>query len=670
MNKRKIIISQWMVARMLVIAMTLPPCLSLADETSLELSARYEQAIQQLTETQNRIGTESNHYPSSRENYLLKKLEYYRFLNSYIKDRRKALAAEGISISVISKDDLLFLKGYGLADKAAKTPATPLTLFAIGSVSKLFTGIAIMQLVEQGKIDLDAPLENYIPGFGYKTHYPSGDPITVRTLMTHQSGLVGDILKGWGSVNEQEHDIRELVGNFNDEYVAYPPGYISTYSNSAVGLLGIVIEEVSGIDFKTYVKKNICMPLGMIASNFSLRDYMRSKLAKSYDSEGVESPFIYIRDEPAGSFISNTLEMSLFMRMVLNGGTLFGRQILKQPTLEQMFIPQNSDIALDFPQDHGMKWGLSWGLYHPMLFYAGKYAGHDGGISSYYTQLHMLPEYGLAVIVVTNSATELSSDVADMAMIKALEIFKGIRKPSPEPLPPIVPLNQNHIQQTSGSYATNHFGLVSIYPKDYSLFAVSSALGDIELELKPHADNWMSLYLNNQPAPGLEHLRITVRNGEHERYMGIEDRRPNGAIISMPEGSEYEIPEEPSPEWANRVGWYRIINPDSDMFGDPDISIQFLHSGVLGYTVEGGSSTVLDPIHEDEAIRTGRGRNINETIQVVDCNGEQCLYWLGYLLRKVSDLTASTYAQKAASLQDLEKKGREIEKKLFRSDRF
>jgi len=91
---------------------------------------------------------------------------------------------------------------------------------------------------------------------------------------------------------------------------------------------------------------------------------------------------------------------------------------------------------------------------------------------------------------------------------------------------------------------------------------------------------------------------------------------------------------------------------------------------MFSFTVQGDSSIVLDPISKDEAIRTGQGRNINETIQVVDCNGEECLYSLGYVLKKVSDLAVSTYAQKAAGLQDLEKKGREIEKKLIRSDRF
>jgi CubicO group peptidase (beta-lactamase class C family) len=672
MKDDELLLRQWMVTGILVMILAFLPRIGVADEVSLKLSSEYKQALQLLEKRENSTGNESSLYRTAgMGGYLRKKLEYNRFLDAYIKEKRQELAAEGVSVSVISKNDLLFLKGYGHADKETQTEVTPFTLFRVGSVSKVFTGIAIMQLVEQGKIDLDAPLENYLPGFGYKTHYPDADPITVRTLMTHQSGLVGDILNGSTSVSELKSDFRDLVNLFNDEYVAYPSGYISSYSNSAVSLLGIVIEEVSGIEFSKYVKNNICWPIGMIATNFSLHDFMRPLLADSYNSEGVENPFLYIRDEPAGSLISNSLEMSLFMRMILNGGKLLGQRILKESTLEQMLVQQNSDIELDFPQDHGMKWGLSWALYHPTLSSLGKYVGHSGSVNDYYTQMHILPDHGLAVIVETNAQIELSTDVADMAMLKALEIFKGIKRSSAQSLPPIVPLAQNHIQQTVGNYATNHLGLLTIYANNHRLFAVSSAQGVMEFELKPHADNWFSLYQNNQPAPGYENLRITIKNGKRERFVGVQYYDTNGVIISSPEGSEYEIPDELPPEWLDRVGWYSVINGgDSEVSSDPVVSIQVLQPGVLSYAVIADSTTVLDALYEDEAIRRGRGRNINETIQIVDCNAEECLNHLGFLLKKQPDTTLSTYSRKVVSSDDQNKKGKEIEKMLMRRSRF
>ena len=636
------------------------PKVGLADEDIQPLSSQSYHALNLLDQTEN--GTKA-----WSKDYLRKKRQYSRFLDGYIKAKRKELGAEGVSISVISKDDQLFLNGYGYADKAAQTPATPETLFGIGSVSKLFTGIAVMQLVEQGEIDLDAPLETYIPEFGYKTHFPDAGPITIRTIMTHQSGLIGDIEKGWSSVAGPEHDFNELVDFLKEEYVAYPTGYISSYSNCAVALLGIVIEKVSGMEFRDYIEENICKPLGMLRSNFALRDDMLPALAKSYDSEGAEFPFKYIRDEPAGAFISNTKEMSLFMRMILNGGELSGRQILKTATLKEMFVQQNKNIEFDFPDDHGEKWGLSWLLSSPALAYAGKYVGHDGYVpNNFVTQLHILPEHGLAVVVETNSERggEISGAVADMAMVKALEIFKGLKRPGAPSIPPLVPLTQDHIKQTAGTYATNEEGLLSIYPgpeKDRLLAAVD----DLEMELKPHQDGWFSFYLNDQPVLELENIRITVKNGPQGRFVGIQYYNESGAIFSEPFGCEYQIPEEIPPSWKNRVGEYDIINPDWNIPDDFTVSIQILPSGILTST-----DLVFDPIFDDQAIKMGLGRGLNETVQVVDCDGGECLYFRGYLLKKQSDQKRTLDNRQIIGPSDLRQKVLGIEKKLTRRFSF
>jgi hypothetical protein len=203
----------------------------------------------------------------------------------------------------------------------------------------------------------------------------------------------------------------------------------------------------------------------------------------------------------------------------------------------------------------------------------------------------------------------------------------------------------------------------------------------VEYELKPHADNWYSLYQNNLPVQGLENVRITVKDGKHERFVGIQYYDSNGISGSVPEGTEYEVPDELSPDWLNRVGWYSIINSDSDDPNAPAVSIQVLGTGVLGYTVrvesisildaEAGDLTyVLDAVNEDQAIRTGRGRNINDTIQVVDCYPEECLYHLGLLLQKQSDASVSSYRRRVPDTDELKRKGENIKKALIRRLRF
>ena len=182
----------------------------------------------------------------------------------------------------------------------------------------------------------------------------------------------------------------------------------------------------------------------------------------------------------------------------------------------------------------------------PALSYAGKYAGHSGFIPNYSTQMHILPEHGLAVIVETNSlqGQQISSDIASMAMMKALEIFKGIKRPDPQPLPPILPLTREHVVQTAGTYATNDLGILSIYPKNSGLFASCTGLGSLELELLPHEDDWFSLYLNGQPAPGFENIRIIVKNFAGKRFAGLQIHTASGLIYSSSIGCEYRIPDE------------------------------------------------------------------------------------------------------------------------------
>ncbi|WP_419661196.1 hypothetical protein [Desulfosarcina variabilis] len=188
------------------------------------------------------------------------------------------------------------------------------------------------------------------------------------------------------------------------------------------------------------------------------------------------------------------------------------------------------------------------------------------------------------------------------------------------------------------------------------------------MELLPHEDSWFSFYFNDQPATGFENIRITVQNGPQERFVGIQYRDTSGIIVSTPIGAEYEIPEDLPESWLNRIGLYHIINPDPYMLiNSTNALIQALPSGVLHHTLTNdNTSNILDPIYDDEAIRTGRGRSVNETIQVVDCDGEECLYHLGYLFKKQSYTKASLDTRQTFNASDLQKKGKEIENRLLK----
>ncbi|MBN1982876.1 MAG: beta-lactamase family protein [Chitinivibrionales bacterium] len=572
-------------------------------------------------------------YTAAYQSYQHKKRQYRRYLDSLIAASLKETGTIGLSISVVSANDVLFLKGYGMADLKESTPVTPQTLFHVGSISKLFTGIAIMQLVQKRRVDLDAPLTTYIPEFSYKSHYPDAKQITVRHLMTHQSGLVGDILKEWVALSLPRPDFHHLPNSFSKEYLAYPPEYISSYSNSGVALLGLVIERVSGMAFRRYIKKNILNPCGMTFSNFSRRPYMEPYFSKSYNADSSENPYWYIRDIAAGDLISNAPEMARFISMILHQGSIFNNRILRKSSLAAMFTQQNSHVSLDFPNDHGTRWGLSWILNNEALDYAGQYVGHDGALPHYYASMNILPQHGLGVIVMVNSEVgqAVVFKTADAAVMKALELFKGITPPAPKPLPPLTSLTEEQIHLMTGTYATNEYGLLSCGVENDTLRVHSPVIGN--LQCIPHTDNWFSIYDNGIPLPQAGGIRFGVQKMGAEKIFAIEIRDTNGAIYCMSQGVEYNVPLTPNPQWQARQANYVITNPDSLMFIDSVFTLTQFPGNVFYIFQSGGFISVLDPINDFEGQCIGRGRNVNQTIQMVDHDNQRQLYFLGYYFK-------------------------------------
>jgi CubicO group peptidase (beta-lactamase class C family) len=138
--------------------------------------------------------------------------------------------------------------GFGYADAATRKPAIPQTLYPVGSISKLFTATAVMQLAEQGAVDLDAPLSRYLPQFSIRSRFAGSPPITVRSVLTHHSGLPGDLTQGMWSGGS----FTTVAERLWEEHTAYPPHLVFNYSNLGYTLLGHMIEAVTGEDFNAW----------------------------------------------------------------------------------------------------------------------------------------------------------------------------------------------------------------------------------------------------------------------------------------------------------------------------------------------------------------------------------------------------------------------------------
>jgi len=317
------------------------------------------------------------------------------FVDGVVKPLMKTNNSPSGTVTIARNGEILLAKGYGFENIAEQTPVDPYqTLFRPGSVSKLSTWVSVMQLVEQGKLDLDTDVNEYLTTFKIKDTFAK--PITLRDIMTHSAGFEDGGL-GYLIIDDPAKalPLRESMERYQPERVN-PPGVQTAYSNYATSLAGLIVENVSGMAFNDYVQQNIFDPLGMTRSTFvePLPPNLADHMATSYTTEAgayVEKPFEIISSfGPAGAQSATSPNMVRFAQAILNGGELDGQRILKPETVAQMLTP-------NFAQDERTT---------PMLlgFYDTDYNGHrvigHGGDTMYFhSYLGIDPENALTFFV-------------------------------------------------------------------------------------------------------------------------------------------------------------------------------------------------------------------------------------------------------------------------------
>src|SRR5579875_1544823 len=258
----------------------------------------------------------------------------------------------GAVVVVVKDGNVLFAKGYGYSDVKSRKPVTVNdTLFRPGSISKTFTWTAVMQLVEQGKIDLDRDVNAYLD---FRIPDAFGKPVTMRNLLTHSGGFE-DVDKGL-IVFDPQRDVslrQSLVANMPARL--YPPGTVPAYSNWGAGLAGYIVQRVSGEAFPDYIAHHILAPLGMAHASFQqpLPPALAADMTKGYGAaSGAAKPFEYVPAAPAGALAASGDDIGRWMIAQLQDGQLDGQRILQAKTAETMHSPQFRPVpgveAMDF----------------------------------------------------------------------------------------------------------------------------------------------------------------------------------------------------------------------------------------------------------------------------------------------------------------------------------
>jgi CubicO group peptidase (beta-lactamase class C family) len=507
----------------------------------------------------------------------------------------------GASVAIADGSDTIYTEGFGFADVKNHIAVTSNTVFRIGSITKVFTASAVMQLVEQGKIDLDLPVTAYIPEFTVKTRFADSRPVTVRDLLCHHSGLPSD---DWSNYFSADPAMFKSVLNFlRENYMVKPPGEIFYYSNLGVNLLGIIIERAVGMPFHQHMETLLRSGLKMTDSAIILREEMQNDLSKPYakEKEQLEGPMKYL---PSGGIYSTADDMAKFMHSILSGGKgLF----LRESTLNAMLIPQYPDNPLDF----NMCNGLGWFIGKPGLDYAGKVIWHDGGTPNFFSLTVIIPAHQLGITILTNSATGalMNHQITIDILQQLLEVKTGIKPPAETGRTPIK-LSPSIIPEKVGRFVTLA-GITTIYVSGDKLIA-KMPMGTFLMH--PCQDGWFSLsllLLGILPLKlkQLALLRIGVFRIKGEMILAMEQLG-----LRSPYGKEYR-PLNISASWEERIGYYECVREKK-----PRLKSFRLCRSADGMFISAQEDKVgklklyLDVINDSEAIIYGFGRASGETI--------------------------------------------------------
>ncbi len=530
----------------------------------------------------------------------------------------------GVSIALVDNQQVIWQKGFGYADLENKLPATPETVYRAGSIAKVFTAAATMQLAEQGKLDIDRPLSAALPEFSLKTRFPHSAPITPRNIMCHHSGLPSNFLQGLFVRDPGRFDT--VVDGIRNEYQAFPANYVFSYSNLGMALLGAAVQKTSGEAFDAYMENHFFQPLGMTHTSFAQRP-----LAKAYD-RNKEAEVFSMRDMPAANLLSNVVDLAQFMKLQFAEGKIGQRQVLEASSIKEMLRIQNKGFPLTFGQYVGLGWMMS-GIDVPG---GGPVASHGGSLPDSHSMMAILPDHKLGVVVLTNSATShvAVSKIATEALRLMLEEKTGIRQENP-PLARAAERRPTADElRLFDGYFDSMVGLAKISTKSGQIDV--DAVGH-QFRLVPHEDGLLTI---KYKVLGMLPVRVGAFEDIHLSMVNVDGRQ----IIIGRMGSESMIfgeklkPGNIPESFMKSLGNYEITSkmdgpmPDSLLLKEDDgLLIGEAHFPEVPDLL---LRIAFQPVSDHEVVTAGLGTSRGDTLRIIESGEEAVLGFSGMQLRK------------------------------------
>ncbi len=375
---------------------------------------------------------------------------------AYAQQLMAANDVEGLSVALIDHEEIVWAQGFGWADRAANKRAAPDTVYHIGSVSKVFVTAAVMALVADGKVDLDAPVIKYVPAFRLRS--PGFDDITVRMLLNHQSGMPGSMYN-WSMTSQPVYDYIRLLSDWLPrEYRQYPARFASVYTNNGFELAEEVVAAVSGRLYLDFLRQRILDPLAMKQTGVDFMEpALAAALSKAY-LNGKEAPPENVNLIGTGGIASTPTDLCRLLAMFNGAGTAFGQRVLTAGNIAEMARDATRETVVQIPQTSFAP-GLGWDHQSdPGLAYAGAAQGKGGDTTLFGSYVIALPAYSLGCAVTLNKADDsVGHAICLKALAAAIDERYGVAVPKPivSSPPATISANLTSMEGSYGSAAAN-----------------------------------------------------------------------------------------------------------------------------------------------------------------------------------------------------------------------
>lgn len=562
-----------------------------------------------------------------------------KYIDSLMFSRLQKNKVVGTSIAIVDNGQIVYSQGYGFSDKETKQLASDSTIYRIGSCSKAFTALSIMQMRDKGMLKLDESIKKYLPEFTMSSNFKDNNHFYINEILAHTSGLPGDVMNGFFC--DAPPSINWLINQLNYHTTAAPRLKIRAYSNIGYGLLGEVIARLSNLSYSTYLKEAIFNPIGMRMSYVEDDPNLNRFFSKAYyEKKKIKEPLI--RDQAAGLIHSNVLDMANFVNCLINRGKAGNTQVVSSDGILEMMKNQTSNTLLSKEDD----WG--YGLYashaliksktNPSDSMVIRFSEHGGDTYAFHADFCFNQELGIGAVILTN--TDNGANIADSKALVKWYLEKEKDKK--------VKLRYKVKKDAVNNFPTAKANeLHGIYPVANILVKVNDPeiirfkQGPLKIKLYKKELN-DSIYLAKAKLFGLISIKMKdvgfkFESIENQTYLKqINTQTQRGSYIAI----KTEFPGI-TKDWKDRLGKYKVLEPyfkcEKCVLADPTgLTLKLtLENEILKVETKGnspyGSDVYLLPISNMQAVTTGIGRGTDETLYVLP-NGH--LSFMGFEFEK------------------------------------